>query len=901
MNQKLPHLYLKNPFGSVKKFNKSRSITDTKPEEKDPEAYRRHKQKLHTSFVQLTKDRAVRLQQKTLVPTNIEIVEIRFLIPFSDGAKFKTRTRFLNEFGLSPVMQKDFNRTVLFAIVDDVKFRRFDVLLNQYIQSDNRISPQGTLYAIMTTLYDVKYHTAEDIRNNCSSNLVFEFINNNLDVHAVYEAQLEALKNHLEGLLSVNEIDSFTIDPYEKMVQIKGVSREIVIELAKNFDILAQAHCLRSPTVKPDQFNTVQLAWDLLIRRNDGTDIVVGILDNGVRPIDPLQEVVVGGLDLTPTNDALSASHPHGTVVASLASVGERYFTGEHELTTDARVYSIKILDSINGYIDVIKLVEAIRNVHQQYGVRLFNLSVCAQSKGYNESPSLFAYLLDKLAYELDIMIFIAAGNMDYDDLVTMQEDPHDLHAYPNHFYSPGASSDIHSCEFTNICIPAESMNHISVGALADNFRPETQTHLSLDKDLPAYYTRKNHYDFKQTINGGKLSPNHGNRNLVKPDIVMPGGDLLSDESAMQVLGFGEIGTDYYAFDAGTSLATPLALNLAVQLLNLYPSISLQSVKALMLNSADSFSHDYLENMVRQRKDALSNERHGVGFDDLQKSDKMNITKQFLSAEDIHRNLAGYGKPDKERLLYSTDKDVSLLIEDVIPTDHHKVVLVHIPDYLLDSTTSKCLDIQATLCFKINPAWGNHVDYNPLHMSFNFANSVVTDSLDDLADIISDRDHDFYKDYWTDEIRELQEKKQNGIISEAEYTKLSKLKLNAKNEALGVKKSLDSWSEDFFPLVNKPLSNRQQMTIILAKQDIQKISNQLVIVMRCAVKENLDPELQAWIQRTPQHAFSLAIRIEDKSKIKEERSLYDELQAVNTIEVVPNSIIDLDQDLEAEA
>src|SRR5690606_38889419 len=119
-----------------------------------------------------------------------------------------------------------------------------------------------------------------------------------------------------------------------------------------------------------------------------------------------------------------------------------------------------------------------------------------AQGKGYNEAPSLFAYLLDKLAYELDILIFIAAGNMEYTDLVEMQQDPHDLHNYPNHFYSPDESSDIHSCEFTNICIPAESMNHISVGALADNLRPESRTDLSLDKDLPAYYTRKNHYDF---------------------------------------------------------------------------------------------------------------------------------------------------------------------------------------------------------------------------------------------------------------------------------------------------------------------------------------------------------------------------------------------------------------------
>jgi hypothetical protein len=506
---------------------------------------------------------------------------------------------------------------------------------------------------------------------------------------------------------------------------------------------------------------------------------------------------------------------------------------------------------------------------------------------------------LDKLAYEEDILIFIAAGNMNYDDIVAMQGDLQDLHNYPNHFYNPGISSDLHSCEFTNICIPAESMNHISVGALADNYRLDTDTHLSNDKQLPAYYSRKNHYDFKQEINGVKLSNNYSNKHLFKPDIVMPGGDLLNDDSAMQVIGFGDMGTDYYGFDAGTSLATPLALNLAVQLLNIYPSISLQSVKALMINSADNFSDAYLTDMVDQRKDSLAMTQYGVPFGRLIGGDKTKITRQVLSKEDIHRNLVGFGKPDANKLLYSSDGEVSLLVEDEIRTDHHKVILVNIPDYLLDSTTSKCLDIQATLCFKINPAWGNHVDYNPLHISFNFANSVV-ESLDDLAEIISDREHQYYEDYWTEEIRALEEIKTWRDLTDTEKTKLSKLKLDVKNQRLGVKKNILSWSEDFFPLVNKPLSNRQQMSINLSKIDIEKIDKKLAIVIRCAVKEDLDHDLQAWIQGAPTHAFSLAIRIADESQIRE-RSLYNELQAINTLEVFHNNIAELDQEADLEA
>ncbi|WP_158860822.1 S8 family peptidase [Lunatibacter salilacus] len=899
MNSKLPHLYLRNPSGYANKFDKSRNITNTNSIDKDPEAYRRHKQRIHASFNQLLKDKAERLQQKALILEHIEIIEIKFFVPFSDGATFKTRTIFLDDFGLSPVMQKDFNRTVLFAIVDEEKLKKFNNLLNKYIQSDDHTSPRKTSYAIMTILYDVKFHTATDIRNQCSGDMVFELINNNEHIHGVYDKQLNILKKHLDNLVIEGDINFFNMDPYEKMIQIKGLNKDLSAELASNFDILAQAHALRSVTIKPDQFNNAKLTWDLTIKNNNKKNTVVGILDNGIRPIDPVKEIIRGGYDITSTNDALSAAHRHGTVVASLASVGERYFTEDKELVADAHIYSIKILENFDGYIDVIKVVEAIRNVHLAQGIRLFNLSVCAQSKLYNESPSLFAYLLDKLAYEEDLLIFIAAGNMHYDDLVAMQDEPHELHNYPNQFYNPGAESEMHSCIYTNICTPAESMNNITVGALAENYRNDTQPDLSLDKNLPAYYSRKNHYDFKQRINGGILSHNHGNRNLFKPDIVMPGGDVLQIDSGMQVLGFGELGNDYYIFDSGTSLATPLALNLAVQLLNLYPNISLQSIKALMINSADPYSPSYLEDMVMRRKQSLSSDKYGRPFEMLDKPQKTDISRQVLSAKDIHRNLVGYGRPDLEKMLYSTPHEVSLLVEDTINTDHHKVLLVHVPKYLLDCIGSKCLDIRATLCFKTNPAWGNHVDYNPLHISFNFANCVVKD-LDELAAILADRDHDFYRDKWTDEIWSLQDKKDRGSISEEENNKLAKLKLDKKNELLGVKTSLNCWSEDFFPLVNKPLSNRQQMTIRLDKRDIEKIDNQLVVVMRCAVKENLDADLQNWVANTSTHSFSLAIRIHDISKLKEERSLYDELKAVNSIEVIQNNIVDLDQDLHAE-
>lgn len=900
MTQKLPHLYLKNPSGNSEKFNKSRNITEIESNEKDPTEYTLHKRKLRSSLHQLINEREFRLHNKTIIQDHIEIVEIRFLIPFSDGAVYKTQTRFSRDFGLSAVMRSDFNRTVLFAITDEEKFRDFNNLLNKYIDSADQTSPQGTEYAIMTTLYDIKYHTADDIRNHCSGDLVFELIGRppHIQLDEAYSKQQDILSEYLKTAIRNESIDDYYFDSNEKILQLKGATKDFVETLTGNFDILAKAHTLRNVVIKPDQFNNARLTWDFKIKRDPNVQAVIGIIDNGVRPIEPLEEIIMGGEDITNSNDALSADQKHGTVVASLAAVGEKFFNGESELSADANIYSIKVLENIDGYFDVIRVVEAIRRAHLNHGIRLFNLSVLAQSKSYNEAPSLFAFLLDQLAYELDILIFIAAGNMNYEDILAMQQQPDPLHNYPNHFYNPEKESELHSCVYTNICIPAESMNHVTVGAIAENYRDNTLAGLSLDKSLPAYYSRKNHYDFKQKVNGGAIGQNHRNNNLFKPDIVMPGGDVLDNDSAMQVVGFGDMANDYYAFDSGTSLAAPLAANLAAQLLNVYPELSLQSVKALLINSAEPLPSGYLNDLVKEQKNTLSLVKHGVNFDELNKSDKSEISKQILSEDNIQRNLSGYGRPNVNKLLYSSENEISLIVEDVIPTEHHKVFSLKVPDYLLEGNGQARLHIQATLCFKINPTWGNHVDYNPLHISFNFANGAIDESLDELTAILADRDHVYYKqNHWTDEIITLEEKKDDGTITDAERKTLNRLKSTAKRESIGIKKKLREWSEDFFPLVNKPLSNRQQHSIHIKKEEIRKIGNKIAIVIRCAIKENLDPKMSEWARRTPEHPFSLALSVKDISKIDGVR-LYDELQAINITEIIPNNIAGIDTELD---
>ena len=188
----------------------------------------------------------------------------------------------------------------------------------------------------------------------------------------------------------------------------------------------------------------------------------------------------------------------------------------------------------------------------------------------------------------------------------------------------------------------------------------------------------------------------------------------------MQVLGFGESGTDFYNFDSGTSLATPLAANLAAKILNRYPRLSMQSVKALIINGSEvEGSAIFLEPMIMRIKNRLSQAKFNKDFSALSKSEKTTISKK-VAAQHLLRNLVGYGTPKQERVLFSDDKCVTLIVEDTIEEETHKAIPLNIPAYLLQGNQDKRLKIKATLCFKTFPVWGNQLGYNPLHISFNF-------------------------------------------------------------------------------------------------------------------------------------------------------------------------------------
>ena len=366
-----------------------------------------------------------------------------------------------------------------------------------------------------------------------------------------------------------------------------------------------------------------------------------------------------------------------------------------------ARIAVLKTLHNDGDSLNVPRLLSEIKDANQTYGIRLFNMSVnIGSAKKYNQPASDFAYELDKLAYELDILIVISVGNFNADDLrelVNGGQLYHPSHDYPVFFYDLDSTSLYHSCWHTNLKEPAESLNNISVGALAGNLEDRDVTDISPLAELPAYYTRKFHYDITQDLNGTPQSTRQHSRHLNKPDLVIDGGDIHREEAGIEILSAPTAATGhYFGRTAGTSIAAPLVTNYAARLLHAYPELRMQSIKALLINNAQ-----------------------------LPAGKDPHIFRNFKI--NLYKKLVGFGKPSTSNLITTDDNTVTFVIEDTIAIDEVKVIPLNVPS-LMKRGGDK-FHVAMTLCYSFQPVHNNQLSYLPLQIVFGAFASTDADTI----------------------------------------------------------------------------------------------------------------------------------------------------------------------------
>lgn len=853
------HLFLKNEFGISRIFNRTRGRDDEDEISEDEMNYCQQRDNFHRCRIEF--DRALEnrhsSRNENISVEHFDVLSIDFL-KIADRALVEWYCRV---YGLSDLNYSNMNQTVLFAISDEERFNEvFMTQVDSFVAEENNAS---TEYKSLTLMAGFHYWSSDsmksfDFTGNDVHNVLLELVKSSPKIVFKHERMVTALENYLRR----NQIAYKKIEP--GIYQLDFIPQDDLEILLDNFDVIQRIQSLYTVRVRPNVFGEKERVTDATLNLLEGAP-TIGVIDTGVQRLAVLEPILEQeGFDLVDNNTPhpyeidLSTDSSHGTTVATLAAFGNNFYRNidANVIDADAKIFSIKVQSGETGLINIANIKDAIIRAHTNHGIRIFNLSMSVRGKSYNQDISTYAYILDELAYAYDLLIFISVGNLSVDDIECMQIVAADSNTsdkvkrflkYPNHYYNPFVTleeTECHDDECMNLCEPSESMNNMSVGAIAESYNPDHAHGLSFGREFPAYYSRKYYIDYNSLINGTRFKNNQKNKNLFKPDIVMPGGDQLNVKSRMLVLspridGFGL----RIEQNSGTSYATPLAANIAAKITRKYPNLNMQSVKALIINSAEPINKHYLDATINELKSLDNN-----SYPDVGSKEKTQLSKRY-SAERLSKYISGHGVPNISKCIESDDNRCTFVVEDTIAFDSHKVVNLNIPDYLLQySKRDAVLTLTATLCYKFNPNRADVLSYCPLHIAFNFGNSMNHDDPKKNAEEYASR------------------------------------RASSNKDRMAIKSNVGSWSDDFYPASSKLFSNVQKMSLNISRDEIEKIQNQISIIFRCTGRDGLEET---------NNPFSFVLTIEQKDSAElDENSLYDGLEQINHVEAIAQAALE---------
>lgn len=674
------HVFLNNIRNQQNEFSRRRGYTPKVQQEEvsEPTIKRFQVANLRNNYTRFIQSYGKRYANRTIeFPSYIDLIEVRFFPIFNSDLKGK----FFLKYGLSPLSYSDFNRTVVFEVVDADLFHVFKTDIEFIISLDEDVPYSGQDHNLIATIYRFRFIDKRAVVSGGEGIVVSVIQSASIEIGNLQKERLKVF------LSESNSEFSATND--ETLFYLGHADNEMIVNIEQNFDIVQSITSSRALNVRPGMLGTLRMEYGFDVEIKENLP-VVGIIDTGVNPIEPFTGLIEnGGINITGETDADYSGH--GTLVAGLTIFGKDMpFSVQESYIAKCRVLPIKVLHDNHGGIDFPKLLLAIRTAKQDKGVRLFNMSLAFDRKSYNEAFSEFAYELDRLSHELGVLIFISVGNFDsisLNELLTANF--HDDHAYPSFFYGLGSTSTVHSCENTNICAPSESLNNLSIGALAGNIEDGDNSDVTPANIYPAYYTRKFHFDYEQKVNTVSFNRNQKNKHLNKPDLVFDGGDLFNTDSGIEVL--ANPAGDYFRRTAGTSLSTPLIASIAAEIEGMYPELAVQSIKGILINSASYFSSNQLP--LFQNKDALL------------------------------RKLVGFGVPHRELSLVSANNSITMVVEDQIRVREIVSIPIYLPEYL--KTAKNKLNFSISITYSTYPDKGNHLGYLPLHMSFNLTKNIA--------------------------------------------------------------------------------------------------------------------------------------------------------------------------------
>ncbi|MHB8853513.1 MAG: S8 family serine peptidase [Ignavibacteriaceae bacterium] len=681
------HLYFHNPFeGVVTLRQKSRFPGNTNNEDTDEidvSIYTPHKDEFRRSRELFISELRVRRENRTAalnIPANVEYILLDFFNVFN-SIDFENRYR--RDFGIVPVKYFEYNTVGLFAISNQTLFESFLHDVNTFINSNNPDNDDTYNHNIRFIKSFKLLTTNRIIQYNRLTNYVRLSLVDNVEL---FTDKISPVESSLNEYLRQKNFE-YNFDNFNNILEIVNIPEDELKIIIDNFDIIHTVNSPLSGHIAPSPYNTPVRTYGFTISNPDEELPIIGIIDSGISNNTPLSPLIINtnnDFDTTGTSPIID-NIDHGTGVAAFAALGSKLITNfSPSIEADAKLLSIKVIDSNNSPIMESKVISLIRKAYHDHGIKIFVLTLGYKDEiKTNSEVSDYARAFDNLAYELDIIIFISIGNLDISHLAE-NNGAGNLHEYPRQFES----------DRTCMCIPSESYNNISCGAEAENFESFDNTiNLTPSRDYPACYSRKFHFDYQHLF----FNQYRKNKQLVKPDLIFPAGDYNLDigpeNSGITVLSaHPEIS---FKKTAGTSYSAPLLANLAVKIHRTYPAFNMQTIKALMINSSNKPDFGFLFN-------------------------NLNTPSEFLT---------GHGIPNELYSIYSDENNITMVLEDSITSGYIKSYPIRIPSYLLEvERQNALLEFHVTLCFKFLPVPNNQLAYCPLNISFGIFKNLPLES-----------------------------------------------------------------------------------------------------------------------------------------------------------------------------
>ncbi len=270
---------------------------------------------------------------------------------------------------------------------------------------------------------------------------------------------------------------------------------------------------------------------------------------------------------------------------------------------------------------------------------------------------SQWASSIDKLMIEHDILFILSAGNLNKETGDPMKP------GVKEHLQSGRIYPDYLLEKSSRIANPAQSSFALTVGSVCYAKFDEEDKESFGDKDDPSSFSRTG----------------LGLWNMIKPDVVEYGGDIVKEKNANPNLSYepsispelvkstygGGIGVGNDS--VGTSYAAPKVAHIAANLQRLYPKESANLYRALIVQSARL------------------------------------PEKIFLHPELRHIRHYGYGIPDLQRATFNSEKRITLIASDKISAKRANVYAIKIPTQLRKPGEDYDILIEVTLSFMAKP------------------------------------------------------------------------------------------------------------------------------------------------------------------------------------------------------